>query len=276
MPEDFTASTRNKLKVFSNSCVPVQVNLRVKTKSNCNKQATLRADTSRGIFVVDKEKQAKEIQPFESYLIPNSHTPRLKYYNDIASVLYNECFTDFSSKERLQHYLIAERKWRFVIKSEINPLTSKVDNIKNNSANPNSGHSYNIQRLQSIPHDVNSEDVSRCERAITALETMINTCQDIANRLSKKKKTCYLPSPDLMPWGKSTLRYIEVKFETLEQIKGTLFQMLDNVNTVLLDLHRTYNQKTYTKAEEVRKKRRKKEQKRKKQKQEAEDNVKAS
>ena len=51
--------------------------------------------------------------------------------------------------------------------------------------------------------------------------------------------------------------------QALEEIKGTLFHMLDNVNTVLLALRRRYNQNTYTKAEEVRRKRRMKEQKRK-------------
>ena len=68
---------------------------------------------------------------------------------------------------------------------------------------------------------------------------------------------------DLVPGGKSTVRYVAVKLQALEEIKGTLFHMLDNVNTVLLALRRRYNQNTYTKAEEVRRKRRMKEQKRK-------------
>ena len=114
--------------------------------------------------------------------IPNPHSARLQYYNyDVVSVLYTECFTDFSSKERFQHYLIAERRWRFEIESDINSLASKLDEIKSNSANSDSGHSYNIQRLQSIPHDSNSEDVFRCERAIGALEKMMNSSQDITN-----------------------------------------------------------------------------------------------
>ena len=76
-----------------------------------------------------------------------------------------------------------------------------MDEIKSNSANSDSGHSYDIQRLQSIPHDANSEDVSRCERAIGALEKMMNSSQDITNRLSEKRKNCYLPSLDLDPGG---------------------------------------------------------------------------
>ena len=68
---------------------------------------------------------------------------------------------------------------------------------------------------------------------------------------------------DLMPGGKSTLQYIQVKLDTLEQLKGTLFCMLDNVNSVLLDLHRRYSRRTSAKAEELRKKRRKKEQNKK-------------
>ena len=47
---------------------------------------------------------------------------------------------------------------------------------------------------------------------------------------------------DLVPGGKSTVRYVELKLQTLEEIKGTLFHMLDNVNTVLLALRRRYNQ----------------------------------
>ena len=91
----------------------------------------------------------------------------------------------------------------------------------------------------------------------------MNSSQDITNRLSEKRKNCYLPSLDLVPGGKSTVRYVEVKLQTLEEIRGTLFHMLYNVNTVRLALRRRYNQNTYTKAEEVRRKGRMKEQKRK-------------
>ena len=140
------------------------------------------------MLVEDKTNQIKEVQSFESYLIPNPHSALLQYYNDVVSVLYTECFTDFCSKERFQHYLIAERRWKFEIESDINSLASKVDEIKSNSANSDSGHSYDIQRSQFIPHDANSEDVFRCERAIGALEKMMNSSQDIINRLTDKRK----------------------------------------------------------------------------------------
>ena len=91
----------------------------------------------------------------------------------------------------------------------------------------------------------------------------MNSSQDITNRLSEKRKNFYLPSLYLVPGGKSTVRYVEVKLQALEEIKGTLFHMLDKVNTVLLALRTRYNQNTYSKAEEVRRKRRMKEQKRK-------------
>ena len=93
-------------------------------------------------MVVDKTNQIKEVQPFESYLIPNPYSARLQYYNDVVSVLYTEGFIEFSSKERFQHYFIAERRWRFKIESDINSVASKVDEIKSNSANSDSGHSY--------------------------------------------------------------------------------------------------------------------------------------
>ena len=93
----------------------------------------------------------------------------------------------------------------------------------------------------------------------------MNSAQDITNRLLEKRKNCYLPSRDLVPGGKGkgTVRHVEVKLQALEEIKGTRFHMLDNVNTVLLALRTRYNQNPYTKAEEVRRKRRMKEQKRK-------------
>ena len=54
-------------------------------------------------------------------------------------VITNNIFFTFSSKERFQHYLIAERRWRFEIESDINSLASKVDEIKSNPANSDSG-----------------------------------------------------------------------------------------------------------------------------------------
>ena len=77
---------------------------------------------------------------------------------------------------------------------------------------------YNLFHM--IP--CNSEDVFRCERAIEALEKMMNSFQDITNRLSEKRKNCYLPSLDLGAGGKSKVRYVEVKLQALEEIKGTL------------------------------------------------------
>ena len=160
--------------------------------------------------------------------------------------------------------MITERRWRFDIESKTNSLTAKVTDITTNSTNQSNGTAYNIQRLQKVPLDVSSEDVSRGERALSALEAMKNTCEDLSNSLLQKKKTCYqLPNMDLMPGGKSTLQYIQVKLDTLEQLKGTLFCMLDNVNSVLLDLRRRYSRRTSAKAEELRKKRRKKEQNKK-------------
>ena len=50
-----------------------------------------------------------------------------------------------------------------------------------------------IQRLQSIPHDTNSEDVFRCERAIGALEKMMNSCQDKETVREEKKFLSSLP-----------------------------------------------------------------------------------
>ena len=89
---------------------------------------------------------------------------------------------------------------------------------------------YNLFHMMPILH----EDVFRRERAIGALEKMTNSSQDITNRLLEKKKSCYLPSLDLVPGEKSPVRYVEVKLQALDEIKGTLFHMLDKVNTVLL------------------------------------------
>ena len=254
LPQSFTASTRIKIKVVSK--VPAKPSINSNSKNCGFKQVTLKASANTGILELNKEKIVNESKPYEIYLYPNPHTTRLQIYNDVTPILY-----DFSSTERFQNYLITERRWRFDTESKTNSLTAKVTDITTNSTNQSNGTAHNIQRLQKVPLDVSSEDVSRGERALSALEAMKNTCEDLSNSLLQKKKTCYqLPNMDLMPGGKSTLQYIQVKLDTLEQLKGTLFRMLDNVNSVLLDLHRRYSRRTSAKAEELRKKRRKKEQ----------------
>lgn len=105
LPDDFTASTKIKLKVISKPSVPVQLNLNLETKSHSSKQATLKTSSGSGMLVVDKTNQIKEVQPFESYLISNPHSARLKYYNDVVSVLYTECFCRFFFKGTIPTFL---------------------------------------------------------------------------------------------------------------------------------------------------------------------------
>ena len=252
LPQSFTASTRIKIKVVSK--VPAKPSTNSNSKNCGFKQVTLKASANTGILELNKEKIVNESKPYEIYLYPNPHTTRPLFYNDVTPILYDESFKDFSSTERFQNYLITERRWRFDIESKTNSLTAKVTDMTTNSTNQSNGTAYNIQR-QKVPLDVSSEDVSRGGRALSALEAMKNTCEDLSNSLLQKKKTCYqLPNMDLLPGGKSTLQYIQVKLDTLEQLKGTLFRMLDNVNSVLLDLHRRYSRRTSAKAEELRKK----------------------
>jgi len=263
LPPSFTATTRIKLKVVCKFELTNKSSLNSDSKNSGLKQFTLKASTDTGTLMLNKEEIAKETQPYEIYLYPNPHSERLQFYNNVTPVIFNESFKDFSSKERFQNYLITERRWRFEIESKINSITEKVAHISTNSTNQSNGTAYNIQRLQKIPLDVNSNDVSRGKRALSALESMKNTCEDLSNTLLERKKKCYLPSMDLMPGGNSTLQYIHIKLDTVDQLTRTLFSLLDNVNGVVHELYRKYNRQTSAKADDLRQKRRKKEQKRK-------------
>ena len=178
LPQSFTASTRIKIKVVSK--VPGKPRINSNSKNCGFKQVTLKASANTGILELNKEKIVNESKPYEIYLYPNPHTTRLQFYNDVTPILYDESFKDFSSTERFQNYLITERRWRFDIESKTNSLTAKVTDITTNSTNQSNGTAYNIQRLQKVPLDVSSEDVSRGERALSALEAMKNTCEDLS------------------------------------------------------------------------------------------------
>ena len=263
LSSSFTATTRIKLKVVCKFQLSNKSSLSTDSKNCGFKQVTLKASADTGILMLNKDEIAREVQPYEMYLCPNPHTERLQFYNNVTPVLYNESFKDFSLMERFQNYLITERRFRFETESKINSITEKVADITTNSTNQSNGTAYNIQRLQKVPLDVSSNDVSRGERALSALQSMTNTCEDLSNALSEKKKTCYLPSMDLMPGGKSTLEYIQSKLDAVNQLKSTLFSLLDKVNGVVHELHRRYSRQTSAKADVQRQKRRKKEQRRK-------------
>ena len=61
-------------------------------------QATLKSSNS--YLDVNKGRLLTTNPPYFSLLIPNAHSPRLMYYNEITPILYNETSEEFISAER--------------------------------------------------------------------------------------------------------------------------------------------------------------------------------
>ena len=110
IPEDFTLTT-DQLKLYgvvfhtnvtgSGSIIP---------KSN-KQQATLKS--SNACLVVNTDRRITANPPYFSLLIPNPYSPRLRYYNEITPILYNETSEEFVSAERCRHDVITQRRWRY-------------------------------------------------------------------------------------------------------------------------------------------------------------------
>lgn len=256
LPEDFVLTRRLKLKVIASSSdcdegIPQHI-----AQVDGWKQSTL---TSTGSFI-EVGKTIPSKPAYHSFLIPNPHSERLQFYNNLTPSLYLESYPEFSSKERFTNFLITERKWRYDTEQQVKSFMSMLDNIQSNDK---SGFSHNFQRLQRIPADANSEDVLRCRNVISSLENLRDKCQKLLDNLIEKKKSCYKPSMDLLPGGKIRLKYIESKSVDLNQFMQKLYSMLANFNTVEKALCVRFSQKSCEKADKTRKKRRLKEQRRK-------------
>ena len=106
--------------------------------------------------------------------------------------------------------------------SSTSPTSSanfRLSTINDMQGNHKSGFAQNMQRLQSIPPHANSEDVVRCKNVISfRLKGMRDECQRLLDSLTDKTKSCYLPSMDLLPAGRSRLQYIEYKLHVLSPL----------------------------------------------------------
>ena len=74
-------------------------------------QATLKS--SNACLVVNTDRRITANPPYFSLLIPYPYSPRLRYYNEITPILYNETSEEFVSAERCRHGVITQRRWRY-------------------------------------------------------------------------------------------------------------------------------------------------------------------
>ena len=142
---------------------------------------------------------------------------------------------------------------------QISSYTSFLENLSSNTI----GLGQNITRFKSVPHDVSSGDVKRCENTISNLEQKIQEGRKLIKNLQDSKKSCYSSSLDIVPAGKKKLHYIEEKIGVVEKCINQFTAMASNTNEVYSLLCKRFSNKSAIKSDKARQKRRKKEQRKK-------------
>lgn len=71
-----------------------------------------------GRFVVSspENKEKKSPDPWDAYKIPNIHTARMKFYNDITKEIYQSAFAELQLS-RFQDYLTQQRTFRWEVQT---------------------------------------------------------------------------------------------------------------------------------------------------------------
>ena len=260
IPEDFTLTT-DRLK-FKGVVFHTSVTASGLPKSNtalCSKQqATLKSNNA--CLVVNTDRLTSANPPYFSLLIPNPHSSRLRYYNEITPIIYNETSEEFVSAERCRQYVITQRSWRYDTNNLISGFTSFTDNIVNNVSDDHGGLKQNVVRYQSVPKNLNSGDVHRRGNTISTLEIKISEGEKIKNQLIEERKTCFSLDMNVLPGGNNTLQFIQQKISALTDSIQKLKQLSGKANEVYNVLCRKFDKKSAEKSEQGRKKRRRKEQ----------------
>ena len=197
--EDFTLTAdRLKLKgaVLHTNDVASRLP-RSNTASRNIQQATLKSSNS--YLDVNKGRLLTTNPPYFSLLIPNAHSPRLTYYNEITPIIYNETSEEFIGAERCRHYVITRRRWRYDTDNLISGFTSSSENMESN--NP-SGLKKNVCRYQSLPRDLNSGDISRCANTISTLESKMSEGEKIKDQLKEKQENLLFIFHECSPGSK--------------------------------------------------------------------------
>lgn len=103
-------------------------------------------------------------------------------------------------------------------KKQVSSWTSFIDqlNLKNN------GLGQNVNRYQTVPHDIYSGDVNRCKNTICSLEKKIKEAENLKKSLQECKKTCYSSSLNIMPGGSKKLHYIDEKISLIDKYTAQL------------------------------------------------------
>ena len=95
-------------------------------------------------------------------------------------------------------------------------MSSFTSFIEHLNSKENSGLSQNVCRYQSLPRDVCSGDVKRCENTIVSLEKKIQEGESLRKKLQDSKKSCFSSTSDVMPGRNNKLQYIEEKISIVD------------------------------------------------------------
>ena len=205
------------------------------------------------------EPGVKDPDPWAQWLVPNAHSPRLRFYNDIVPTLYKSAHGKIPN---FKEYLKTQQKFHWEIKEELQDLHKKIKSLQDDSW----GVGYNVTRYKEFPKDPNSGDVGRAELTHKSLLSNSQRLKDAKMKLEKRRENLFTSEPICYDWAKDEVQFIDEQLKAVEDMSNAITKLENGIQNTLSLLKKRFASVDVMESEKKRKKRRQKEMQKKKKK----------
>lgn len=179
---------------------------------------------------------APEKKPWEKYLLPNPHTERLKFYNNVVPQIYESSFV--SKQAGFKQYLLEQQQMRCQLNTKIKALSDKENNLLRNE---NWGVCQNITKFMSgVDGCKGSGDVAKCESSLTTVNEAFNSASDLLSFMNNRRKNLYTEERTLRSFASDELKYFQEAQERVKAIHQELQKASNALTTTLMSLKRKF------------------------------------
>ena len=195
-----------------------------------------------------------EKEPWERFLIPCAKSDRLVYFNSITKAVYQSAFVGKQSGFRA--YLDGQRKFRY-------DVTIKSKHFQNITASyeeaiiPKDNIAW--KRYLQFPSDVKFEDVGKCARAVEHFNGTIKLLNELQEQLSARKRELYGENMEPKSWATDELNFLKDSSSVIDKMVGGTEQKMHDVQYILTQLEKRFDESEVRKCEKRRRNRRDKE-----------------
>lgn len=199
------------------------------------------------------EPDKKDPDPWAHLQVPNPHSPRLQFYNEIVAPLYTFVYGKVPD---FKEYLESPQSFRWEVVQELKDLQKVSESLQHHAW----GVGHNVGRYKEFPNDPKPADVRRAEQRLNTIESFSESMNNIKKKLQQRRGNLFKSDHACYSWAGNELSFIIDHLKTVQGLCDNILKLGNAVKNTNLILNKRIQMMDVDTGKRIRKQRQKKEQ----------------